>query len=176
MQLLRNNSFVADAWVALGDDDAIADGTRVIISFVRLQRDWDQLAKYSGLIGVHIPNTTRAQEVLPFLSKIALLVLSFPAFTDGRSYSLARQLRLDGYRGELRATGNLLPDQMQYMLQVGFESFEVSERFSLEAWQKAARQMALTYQRGLTRAGNEKEVWSQRHQGFAAWEEQPHAG
>ena len=38
------------------------------------------------------------------------------------------------------------------------------------------RIMTLTYQRGLTRAGNEKEVWSQRHQGFAAWEEQPHAG
>jgi uncharacterized protein (DUF934 family) len=176
MPLLRNNSFVTDAWTLLGDDEPLADGGRVIISFVRLQRDWDQLAKHTGLIGVALANTTKAQDVVPYFSKIALLVLAFPAFTDGRSYSLARQLRLDGYRGELRATGNLLPDQLQYMLQVGIESFEVGERFPLEAWQKAAKQMALTYQRGLTRAGDEKEVWSQRHQGFAAWEEQPHAG
>ncbi len=176
MPLLRNNSFVADAWTTLTDDEPLADGSRLIISFARLQRDWDQLAKHAGLIGVALANTTKAQDVVPYFSKIALLVLAFPAFTDGRSYSLARQLRLDGYRGELRATGNLLPDQLQYMLQVGIESFEVGERFPLEAWQKAAHQMTLTYQRGLTRAGNEKEVWSQRHQGFAAWEEQPHAG
>jgi uncharacterized protein (DUF934 family) len=85
-------------------------------------------------------------------------------------------LRLDGYRGEIRATGNILPDQLQFMLQVGVDSFEVSDRFTLEVWQKAAQQMQLTYQLGYNRAGVEREVWAQRHQGFAAWEEQPHAG
>jgi uncharacterized protein (DUF934 family) len=62
------------------------------------------------------------------------------------------------------------------MLQVGIDSFDVPDRFPIEVWQKAARQMSLTYQRGLTRAGDEREVWSTRHQGFSAWEEQPHAG
>jgi uncharacterized protein (DUF934 family) len=176
MPLLRNNAFVADAWQMLADEAALAEGGRSIVTFGRLQKDWDTLAKYTGLLGVTIPNTLRAEELAPYLSKLALVVLAFPTFTDGRSYSLARQLRLDGYRGELRATGNLLPDQLQFMLQVGIESFEVPERFPLEVWQKAARQMGLTYQIGLTRAGSEREVWSQRHQGFAAWEEQPHAG
>jgi uncharacterized protein (DUF934 family) len=176
MPLLRSNSFVADAWETLADDALIADGARVIISLARLTREWDNLAKHTGLLGVAVPNTTRADELAPYLSRLALIVLPFPAFTDGRSYSLARQLRLDGYRGELRATGNILPDQLQFMVQVGIESFEVSDRFPLEAWQKAARQMASTYQRGLTRAGDEREVWSLRHQGFQAWEEQPHAG
>jgi uncharacterized protein (DUF934 family) len=176
MPLLRNNSFVADAWETLADDATIADGARVIISLGRLTKDWDSLVKHTGLLGVAVPNTTRAEELAPYLSRLALIVLPFPAFTDGRSYSLARQLRLDGYRGELRATGNLLPDQLQFMVQVGIESFEVSDRFPLEAWQKASRQMASTYQRGLTRAGDEREVWSLRHQGFQAWEEQPHAG
>ena len=176
MPLLRNNSFVDDAWTTLGDEEPLSDGTRLIISFARLKRDWDTLAKHTGLIGVALPNTVKVQDVVPYFSKIALVVLSFPAFTDGRSYSLARQLRLDGYRGELRATGNLLPDQLQYMVQVGIESFEVTDRFPIEVWQKASHQMSLTYQRGLTRSGNEREVWSQRHQGFAAWEEQPHAG
>jgi uncharacterized protein (DUF934 family) len=176
MPLLKNNSFVTDAWKTLGDDEPIADGARVIVSLVRLQRDWDQLAKHTGLLGVALPNTAKVQDVEPYLSKLVLIALSFPAFTDGRSYSLARQLRLDGYRGELRATGNILPDQLQFMLQVGIESFEVSERFSQDVWQKAAQQMHLTYQLGLTRSGDAREVWAQRHQGFAAWEEQPHAG
>lgn len=176
MPLLKNNSFVTDAWTTLLDDDAIEDGARIIVSFARLQKEWDVLAKHTGLLGVVLPNTSGAQELTPYFSRVVLVVLTFPAFTDGRSYSLARQLRLDGYRGELRASGNILPDQLQFMLQVGVESFEVSERFPLEAWQHAAKLISLTYQRGLTRAGNEREVWSQRHQGFEAWEEQPHAG
>lgn len=176
MPLLKNNNFVADAWATLADEDVISDGARVIITFERLQKEWDTLAKHTGLLGVALPNTVQAHELTPYFSRVVLVVLAFPSFTDGRSYSLARQLRLDGYRGELRASGNILPDQLQFMLQVGVESFEVGERFSLEAWQHAAKLMSLTYQRGLTRAGNEREVWSQRHQGFEAWEEQPHAG
>jgi uncharacterized protein (DUF934 family) len=176
MPLLRNNTFVADAWVVLADDAPLSDGARAIVSFARLQKDWDVLAKHTGLLGVTLANTVRAEELVPYLSRLALIVLSFPAFTDGRSYSLARQLRRDGYRGELRAAGNLLPDQLQFMLQVGIDSFDVPDRFPIEVWQKAARQMSLTYQRGLTRAGDEREVWSTRHQGFSAWEEQPHAG
>jgi uncharacterized protein (DUF934 family) len=176
MPLLKNNSFINDTWASVADDDVIADGARVIISLERLQKDWDSLAKHTGLLGVVVPNTADEKALHPYFSQLALVVVNFPAFTDGRSYSQVRQLRLDGYRGEIRATGNILPDQLQFMLQVGVDSFEVSERFTLEDWQKAAQQMQLTYQLGYNRAGVEREVWAQRHQGFAAWEEQPHAG
>jgi uncharacterized protein (DUF934 family) len=176
MPLLKNNSFIKDAWITVGDDEAIAESARVVVSLTRLQRDWDVLARHTGLLGVTIPNSADERSLAPYFAQISLVVVSFPTFTDGRSYSQARQLRLDGYRGEIRATGNILPDQLQFMLQVGVDSFEVSERFSLEDWQKAAQQMQLTYQLGYNRTGVEREVWSQRHQGFAAWEEQPHAG
>ncbi len=176
MPLLKNNNFINDTWNAVGDDDVISEGARVIVSLTRLQRDWDTLARHTGMLGVVIPNNADERALAPYFAQVALVVVNFPAFTDGRSYSQARQLRLDGYRGEIRATGNILPDQLQFMLQVGVDSFEVSERFALEDWQKAAQQMQLTYQLGYNRAGVEREVWSQRHQGFAAWEEQPHAG
>jgi uncharacterized protein (DUF934 family) len=176
MPLLKNNSFINDTWLLLDDEATVEDGAKVIVSFARLQRDWDSLARHTGLLAVTVPNTARASELVPFFSKLAMIVLAFPAFTDGRSYSLSRQLRTDGYRGELRAQGNILPDQLQLMMQVGIDSFDVPDRFPLEAWQHAASLMSLTYQRGLARPGNEREVWSQRHEGFAAWEEQPHAG
>ena len=176
MPLLRNNAFVADEWVHLDDDAALEDSNRVTVSFARLQKDWDTLAKFPGVLGVRLPNTVRATDLTPYLSQLGLIVLSFPGFTDGRAYSLARQLRLDGYQSELRATGNVLPDQLQFMRQVGIDSFDVTERFPLEVWQRASRQMSLAYQRGLFRPVGEREVWSERHQGFAPWEEQPHAG
>jgi uncharacterized protein (DUF934 family) len=111
-----------------------------------------------------------------FLPRLALIVLPFPAFTDGRAYSLARQIRETGFVGELRASGNVLPDQLQFMRQVGFDAFEVPDRFTPEVWLRSARQMSLAYQRGLYRPAGESEVWSERHRDAEPWLEQPYAG
>jgi uncharacterized protein (DUF934 family) len=176
MPLLKNNAYVADDFVNLADDVALPEGGKVIVTFARLAKDWDQLAKFTGILGMRLLNTDKVESLAPYISQIALIILTFPAFGDGRSYSLARGLRLDGYRGELRAEGNILPDQMQYMRQVGFDTFVVGDRFPLQTWQAAGQQMSLAYQRGLFRQAQETEVWSTRQQGFAPWEEQPHAG
>jgi uncharacterized protein (DUF934 family) len=176
MPLLKNNAFVQDGWTTLADEWALPEVGKITVSLPRLTKDWDLLAKFPGLLGVKLSNTDKVEALAPYLSRLGIIVLAFPAFTDGRAYSLARGLRLDGYRSELRAEGNLLPDQLQYMRQVGFDSFLVDDRFPLQSWQAAANHMSLAYQRGLFRTAGEKEVWSQRHQGFAAWEEQPHAG
>lgn len=176
MPLLKNDSFVPDEWLDLSEEAVLPEGGKIIVSFTRLSKDWDLLAKFPGVLGVRLSNTDKVESLAPYLSQMAIIVLAFPAFTDGRAYSLARGLRLDGYRGELRAEGNILPDQLQYMRQVGFDSFQVSDRFPLQAWQAASHQMSLAYQRGLFRKVGEQEVWSERHQGFTPWEEQPHAG
>ncbi len=176
MPLLKNYAFVQNDWVDVNLEEALPADGKIVIAHERLAKDWDLLAKFPGVLGVRVANTVKTQELALYLPHLALVVLNFPAFNDGRAYSLARQLRLDGYRGEIRASGNILPDQFQFMHQVGIDSYEVSDRFPLSAWQAASRQMSLAYQRGLYRSAGEREVWSERHQGFAPWEEQPHAG
>ncbi len=176
MPLLRNNAFVVDTWAQLGAEDAMPDGGNVAIPFARLKSEWDSLARFPGQLGVVLGNADHTDELAHFLPHLALVVLPFPAYTDGRSYSLAAQIRQLGFRGELRATGNVLPDQIQYMTQVGFSTFEVSGRFPLQTWQAAAKQMSLAYQRGLYRRAGESEVWTERHTEATPWEEQPHAG
>jgi uncharacterized protein (DUF934 family) len=180
MPLLKNNAFIQDIWVHLGAEDPLPEGGNVSIPFSRLKNEWENLAKFPGQLGTLLSNTDQAEDVAHFLPHLALVILPFPMFVDGRAYSIARQIRLLGYRGELRATGNILPDQFQYMAQVGFSTFEVSERFPLEVWQQASKQMSLAYQRGLYRRVGEAEVWSERHEEAAPeptpWEEQPHAG
>ena len=176
MPLFKNNAFVPDDYVSVADETALPDSSHLLVSFWRLQSDWNAIANHSASFGMRLANTDKVETLQPFLGKLALIVLAFPAFNDGRSYSIARALRLNGYRGELRAEGNVLPDQLQFMRQVGFDSFLVTDRFPLQDWQAALHQMSLAYQRGLFRSAQETEVWSSRHQGFAAWEEQPHAG
>ena len=169
MPLLKNNQFVEDDFVALADDAALpADGS-IIISLTRLSAHWDDISARKLRCGLRLVNSDKVEQVAQFMDKLVLIILPFPAFGDGRSYSLARQLRLDGYKGELRAEGNVLPDQLQLMGQVGFDSFAVSDRFSLAVWQAAPQQMSLAYQRGLVR-DREVEVWSQRHRGINEWE------
>ena len=176
MPLLKNQAFVKDSWSELADNAPLPENGDIVVSFARVVGDWDALVRYTGLLGIRLANTDKVEALAPFISQLALIILPFPSFVDGRSYSMARQLRLDGYRGELRAEGNILPDQLQSMLQVGFDSFQVSDRFPLGQWQAAGHQMSLAYQRGLLRPSNETDVWSTRHRGFAPWEEQPHAG
>ncbi len=176
MPLLKNNAFVADDYASVDDEAVLPEGGKILLSFARLQKDWDAIANHPAMFGARLANTDKIEDLQPFLSKVALVVLNFPGFNDGRSYSLARQLRLDGYRGELRAEGNVLPDQLQFLRQVGFDSFLVTDRFPLDVWQAHAHSMSLAYQRGLYRQARETEVWSSRHQDFEAWEEQPHAG
>lgn len=176
MPLLEKNAFAADTWTFIAADGALPEGGRVALPFARLKAEWETLAKFPGELGAVLSNTDNDEDVEVYLPHLSLVVLPFPAFADGRSYSIARQIRNLGYTGELRATGNVLPDQLQMMLQVGFSSFEVADRFPLAMWQKAGKQMSLAYQRGLYRRAGEAEVWSERHHEAAAWEEQPHAG
>ena len=71
--------------------------------------------------------------LLPLLDRLALIAIPFPKYSDGRGFSIARALRAQGYKGRLRATGALIPDQFAFALHVGFDEVEISD-------EQAARQ------------------------------------
>jgi uncharacterized protein (DUF934 family) len=56
------------------------------------------------------------------LDGISRIDLSFPKFTDGRAYSQAFMLRRAGFKGEIRATGDVLIDQLVQMKRMGFDT------------------------------------------------------
>ena len=176
MPLLKNNALVSDTWLHAEADGELPNAGDVIVPFARLIKEWDERSQRTDKLGVRFGNTDRPEQLAGFLPRLSVILLPFPAFNDGRAYSLARKLREMGYTGELRAIGNVLPDQLQLMLQVGFDAFEIGERFPLETWQKASRLMSLAYQRGLFRRGSEAEIWTERHTDAEPWLEQPHAG
>jgi len=74
-------------------------------------------------LGLLIEPGQDLQVIAPDLSRFALIAVAFPKFTDGRGYSQARQLRgTYGFTGELRATGEVLFDQLQFLARCGFDS------------------------------------------------------
>ena len=128
MPLVRSGRIVEDTFVRVADDAPVPDGVPVIVTGARLLAEAEAIAKRDAPVGVVWPNNKPVTELAPYLDRIALVALVFPAFRDGRAYSQARILReRHGFRGELRATGQVLRDQFLFMLRAGFDSFEVTK-------------------------------------------------
>ena len=72
-------------------------------------------------------------ELLGDLNDIPLIAINFPVFTDGRGFSYARELRGRGYRGEIRAVGNFIRDQLAYLQRCGFNAFDFDENVNLDS-------------------------------------------
>ena len=81
------------------------------------------------------------------LERIPLVAIQFARFNDGRGYSIARLLRQRyGYRGELRAIGDVLRDQLFYMKRVGFDAFALRADQDVDAALHAFADFSETYQ------------------------------
>ena len=84
--------------------------------------------------------------LLPHLDELALIVVNFPAFTDGRGFSYGRELSERGFRGELRASGHFIQDQMTYLRRCGFNAFSMADESLLEAALGSLNDFSETYQ------------------------------
>ena len=157
--VIKNRHIVADQWQYLADDAEMLTGP-VIISQTRWRQERAALLARNEPVGVCLPNTANVADLADDLSILALVALEFPKFTDGRAYSQARLLRERyGYPGEIRATGDVLRDQLFFMARSGFDAFELRADRSLEdaleafsefneSYQPAADQRLPLYRRG----------------------------
>ena len=84
------------------------------------------------------------------LDGLTLIRIAFPSFSDGRALTIARRLRLMGYRGQLLALGPVIADQYAMLRRVGFDGAEIPEdiaaRQPAEQWQFRADWQAHHYQ------------------------------
>ncbi|MCE4072625.1 MULTISPECIES: DUF934 domain-containing protein [Pseudomonas] len=88
------------------------------------------------------------QQLAQWLDEIPLIAIDFPSFRDGRGYSLAYLLRSRlGWRGELRAVGDVLRDQLAHLRQCGFDAFAVREDKSVEDALKGLAGLSVLYGR-----------------------------
>ena len=114
----------------------------------------------SNATAVRIESGEDARELLPYLDRLRLIEINFPVFGDGRGYSAARILREAGYQGELRAAGDVLVDQIGYMVRCGFDSFTPDQPLDPIALKAALSRFPYPYQRTVDGA---RPVWALRH-------------
>ena len=125
-RLIKQSAIVEDQWQPLDPDTSPASSQQVLSL-----EQWLALDAKSGRAVQLEPGET-PDPLFEHLAEIPLIAVHFPAFMDGRGFSYARELRERGYRGELRASGQFLRDQMTYLHRVGFDAFQMDDESELE--------------------------------------------
>ncbi len=158
--LILDGRIAANDWTTLADDAALPGSCKVIVSLKRWRAEREALATSGLTVGVRIPNTedvaTLAQEVVGQ----PLIAVEIPKFSDGRAYSQARVLRERyGYKGEIRAQGDVAHDQLFHMSRCGINAFELRPSEDPQDCLRAFGDYDLAYQHGADRLGT---VWERR--------------
>jgi uncharacterized protein (DUF934 family) len=160
MPLIKDGRAAADPWIALGGDEAVPDAVAVIVGLARWRADREALIRRAGPLGLRLKSDQPPSAVAGDLGRFALVALEFPKFTDGRGYSYARLLRERfGYRGEVRAVGNVLRDQFLFMHRCGFDAFEVPAH-DVDVWIGALNEITVAYQPA---SDDRAPAWRLRH-------------
>ena len=147
MPLVKNGKIATDTFVHVADDAELPDDGAMLVSAARFLENPEAILRRPGKSGVIWPNNRDVDDLVPYLDRLAVVGLVFPSFRDGRAYSQARLLReRHGFKGELRATGQVLRDQFMFMLRAGFDAFEVKKEADAEAFANTAKRYSVFYQ------------------------------
>jgi uncharacterized protein (DUF934 family) len=147
MPLVKNGKIATDIFAHVADDAELPADGAVLISAARFLENPEAVSRRLGQTGVIWPNSRDLDDLVPYLDRLAVVALVFPSFRDGRAYSQARLLReRHGFKGELRATGQVLRDQFLFMLRAGFDAFEVKKDADAEAFTNTAKRYSVFYQ------------------------------
>jgi uncharacterized protein (DUF934 family) len=147
MPLVKQGKISPDVFVHVAEDAALPGDGAILVSAARFLADPEALLHHPGKIGVIWPNSRDVDDLVPYLDRLAVIALVFPTFRDGRAYSQARLLRERyAYRGELRATGQVLRDQFVFMLRAGFDAFEVKKDSDAAAFASTVKRYSVFYQ------------------------------
>jgi uncharacterized protein (DUF934 family) len=152
MALIKDRKVTPDAWRLLerGTDGAtplIPEIGDLIVDLNLWRESREQLVARAGRTGVWLDGADDPAHIAPDLQHLALVAVRFGSFTDGRGYSIGRLLRERyGWRGELRAIGDVQRDQLYYLARCGFNAFALREGEDAQASLQAFNDFTEAYQ------------------------------
>lgn len=143
-KLIKNGEIVENPYTWLQDNESAAS-ENAIVPVSKWLAEKDTIGKVAG-VWIEAGEGVEPLEGVD-LSQFDVIGIHFPAFVDGRGFSYARLLKeRHGYQGEIRALGSFIPDQLGYLLRVGFNSFQFNEEVDLEKALALHKPFSVAYQ------------------------------
>jgi len=149
VRVIKDNQIIEDSWARIDTIEAgqvLPEGD-IIVPFSYWKQNRDALKGRAGNLAVCLNGDDRVEELAADIAQFSLIALDFPAFRDGRCYSHARLLRdRYGFKGDLRAVGDVLRDQLFYLKRCGFSSFFIRHDKDIHDALKAFNDFTVKYQ------------------------------
>lgn len=146
MPLLINQQLIEnDTWQLLTDEEqALPSDGAVILPLARFEQ-----AKADGSSLELAPLVNGDDDINTLLEQadaLPLIAIEIPAFTDGRGFSFARMLRRAGYKGQIRAIGDVTRDRLAFLTRCGFDAFQIPDDRYSDDILRALEEISVNYQ------------------------------
>jgi len=136
-----------DTFSTVADEAALPESGGAIVSLARFQKEREALLGRNAPIGVRLKASESPELLGEDLERLSVVALEFPVYRDGRAFSWARMLRTRlKFKGEVRAVGHFLYDQLNYQRRVGFDAWDAGERYGVADFERAFAEMTNVYQ------------------------------
>ena len=145
MPLLINREVVADNWTLINEETLDQAGD-IIVPLALYSENRDSFENREGQLAIQVNGDDDLDELLSNLDKFPLIAVDFPAFRDGRGFSIARLLVRADYKGEIRATGDVGRDRIAYMERCGFTAIQISDEIYKDEMLSAFTEVSNYYQ------------------------------
>lgn len=152
MRIIRDRRISESRWQHVPEGTLTFDGTTklpeaAIVALADWRTHRAELLNRGVRVGVRLGAADSVDEIGRDLDAIGLVALEFESFSEGRPYTQARLLRQRyGYRGEIRAVGDVSRDRLAFMERCGFDAFELGEQRDLDRALSAFAEISDVYQ------------------------------
>lgn len=147
MRIIKQRTIVDDDVAHVPDGAELPPSGRVTVSLDRYREQRTALLQRGDRVGVRLRADQQAGAIADLVAELPLIAIEFPTFKDGRGCTTARLLRERfGYRGEIRAVGDVLRDQLRAMERCGFDAYELKAGKDIEGALHAFGELTVPYQ------------------------------
>ena len=150
MKLIKDGAIVDPGWSFPGHPDARGGDHKQVFPFEIYLAEREHISELGIPLGIQIDVDTDLDDVAPFIDQLALIVINFATYADGRGFSIAHRMRHSlGYAGIIWGRGSLIADQYALAIQCGIDAVLVEDqlldRQPIEHWQEALRNAPAPY-------------------------------
>jgi len=136
-----------DGWKDVADGSPLPESAPAIVSLSRWRVERDALSGRNAALGVRLASDETIEDLLDDLDRLDLIALDFLNLNDGRHFTTARLLReRHAFDGEIRATGQVLRDQLFAMARCGFDSFALQPHQDADDAHRAFSEISVVFQ------------------------------
>lgn len=145
--VIDNDAIIEDDWVRFDRRRSMTAARRLLVGVAELAKYPQYFERNLLLLGADLEAADPIEDLVDWLPRLQLIRLNFGAFSDGRPFSQARLLRERyGYRGDIRAHGQVLRDQLVFMRRCGINQFSLAEGENVELALAAFAEISESYQ------------------------------